>query len=154
MQEKDLLTALSPGAQLWFVPPLEASRWSKRIDWYLGFQIRRAGPHQPANFSPELHGLVESLEVDVPMMRLSKDAPLMIASEMLLPNHQTVVVPLVSGEETAMGQWAVSCHRIWLGLGQPMVRIFLPEKMTPQAFAAKWPQKEALERLEVVPALN
>lgn len=150
MQEKDLLTALSPGVQLWFIPPLEASPWSKRIDWYLGFQIRRAKPHKPANFSSELHELVESLEVDVPTMRLTKDAPLMIASEMLLPNHQTVVVPLNDSEDTSLAQWTVSCHRIWLGLGQPSARVFLPEKLSVQAFAAKWPQKDALDRLEVV----
>jgi hypothetical protein len=154
MQEKDLLTALSPGAQLWFVPPLEASHWAKRIDWYLGFQIRRAGPHQPANFSPELHNLVETLEVDVPMMRLAKEAPLMIASETLLPNHQTVVVPLaatgVSDESTAFAQWTLACHRIWQGLGQPLVRVFLPDRLSAQAFAAKWPQKDALDDLQVV----
>lgn len=149
MQEKDSLTALSPGVQLWMIPPLAHSEWSKRIDWYLGFQIRRAEPHQPAGFSKELHGLVESLEVDVPMMRLAKEAPLMIASEMLLPNHQTVVVP-VGADDSAFAQWASACHRIWMGLGKPGTRIFLPNKMTKAQFLSKWPQKDAETSLELV----
>ena len=132
------------------IPPLAHSEWSKRIDWYLGFQIRRAGPHRPANFSPELHTLVETLEVDVPMMRLSPEAPLMIASETLLPNHQTVVVPLASEDDSQFSQWAILCHRIWTGLGKPGVRIFLPNKMSRAQFLAKWPQKEAASDLEIV----
>lgn len=150
MQEKDSLTALAPGVQLWMIPPLAHSEWSKRIDWYLGFQIRRSEPHQAVVFSPEMKALVDELEVEVPPLNLSPQTPLMIASETLLPNHQTVVVPMIGGEESAVSQWVVSCHRVWSGLGKPGARVFLPNKMTKAQFLAKWPQKDSGSEIEIV----
>lgn len=151
MKEKDLLTALAPGAQLWLIPSLEVSAWARRIDWYLGFQIQRSGPHESVKLTEELKTVIENFEVDVPMVSQASvqasASPLMIASETLLPNHQTVLIPAQDDAD-----WVRGCHKVWSGLGQPLARIFLPKGMPVEKFTKLWPagHAELVSDLEVV----
>ena len=46
---------------------------------------------------------------------------LMILSKRLLPNDQTVFV-----ESPNLTEWLKQAHKIWQGLAQPAVRLFLP----------------------------
>jgi hypothetical protein len=149
MQERSALTALSPGAQLWLIPPLETSAWSKRIDWYLGFQIRRALPHRRFEFGPELRQLIDAYEDPIPRVSRTEEAPLMVASSMQLPNHQTVMIP----GSTQVAEWVRSCHRVWKGLDQPSTRVFLPLGLSPSAFKKAWPDDIGESALEIVSAL-
>lgn len=160
MKVLDAASALLPGVELWLMPPLEQSPWTRKIDWYLGFQLRRAGPHRPAQFSGELNQIVQDNEVELPaalapesLVRLSNTSPLMIASEMLLPNHQTIIVPNTdSGNRSEeLVRWAVACHKIWHRLGEPNVRVFLPEGASVAAFEKAWPPSHDHE-IEVVSA--
>jgi hypothetical protein len=144
MQDRDALTALSPGAQLWLIPSLDISAWSRRIDWYLGFQIRRARPYRRFDFGPDMRQLMEVYEEHIPKIPRTENAPLMVASSSLLPNHQTVVIP-------ESPDWVAVCHRVWKDLDEPATRVFLPPKMTRKAFEAAWP--EAGSPLEVVSPL-
>jgi hypothetical protein len=146
MQDRDALTALSPGVPLWLIPPLEVSAWSKRIDWYLGFQIRRALPYRRFDFGPDMRQLIESYEDVIPKIARTDEAPLMVASSQLLPNHQTVVIP-VSREKIT---WAETCHRVWKGLDQPATRVFLPPGLTREQFVKAWPGHEAHDSVEIV----
>jgi hypothetical protein len=145
MQDRDTLTALSPGAQLWLIPSLEVSTWSRRIDWYLGFQIRRALPHRRFEFGPDMRQLMESFEAPITKIPRTDQAPLMVASESLLPNHQTVVIP-------PSDDWVGMCHRVWKGLDEPVTRIFLPPGLTRAEFEKKWPSDAEHGSVEVVSA--
>jgi hypothetical protein len=70
----------------------------------------------------------------------------MVASSSLLPNHQTVVIPEVD-------DWVGACFRIWKGLNEPSVRVFLPPGLTRAAFEKKWPGDVAHGSVEIVSAL-
>ena len=142
----DSLSALSPGRQTWIVPDLGRSRWAQRIDWYLNFQIARAAPHQPATFAPELQDVIEKCELSVPTVRFNPAGPLMISSSDLLPNHQTIVIPVAVGE----AEWVMASHRIWIGLGRPPTRLFLPSGVSAAAFENRWPKAAHDADLELV----
>lgn len=146
MQERDALTALSPGAQLWLIPTLEVSEWSRRIDWYLGFQIRRSRPYRRFDFGPDIRQLMEAYEEPLPKIPRTDHAPLMVASTSLLPNHQTVVIP-------SEVDWVATCHRVWKGLDEPAARIFLPPGLSPADFKKKWPSGTEHGSIEIVSAL-
>lgn len=148
MQDRDALTALSPGVPLWLIPPLDVSAWSKRIDWYLGFQIRRAIPYRRVDFGADMRQLMESYEDVIPKIARTESAPLMVASSQLLPNHQIVVIP--EGGETKT--WVETCHRVWKGLDQPATRVFLPPGLTREQFVKAWPSDEGHSDLEIVSA--
>ncbi len=146
MQDRDALTALSPGAHLWLIPSIEISAWSRRIDWYLGFQIRRALPHRRFEFGPDMRQLLEAFEEPIPKISRTENLPLMVASMSLLPNHQTVVIP-------PSDDWIATCHRVWKGLDEPATRVFLPPGLTLQEFEKKWPSDVDHGSIEVVSAL-
>lgn len=145
MQNRDALTALSPGVPLWLIPPLEVSEWTQRIDWYLGFQIRRARSYRRFDFGADMRQLMESYENVVPKIPRTEDAPLMIASRQLLPNHQTVVVPSAT-DRTA---WVATCFRVWKGLDRPSARVFLPPGLSRDEFVKLWPD-QGHDEIEIV----
>lgn len=145
MTECDALSALLPGAPLWVIPALEQSTWGPRIDWYLGFQIRRALPHRRFEFSDSMRQLMEAYEEKIPKVGRTEDSPLMIASANLLPNHQTVLVPQRDSVE-----WVKSCHKVWVGMGRPTARIFLPKSIPKAFFEKTWPRADLSANIQVV----
>ncbi len=156
MQDRDALTALSPGVPLWLIPPLDVSAWSKRIDWYLGFQIRRAHPYRRFDFGPDMRQLMESYEEVIPKIARTEEAPLMVASSQMLPNRQTVVIPFAAaGAGPAAGAgvaWVETCYRVWKGLDQPATRVFLPPNLTRDQFSKAWPGDESHAAVEIISA--
>ncbi|MES2857076.1 MAG: hypothetical protein V4692_14505 [Bdellovibrionota bacterium] len=146
MKILDQLTAFTPDAQIWMIPDLENSAWTKKIDWYLNYQIQRSLPHRPASFSKDLADVIEKSEFDAPTLRLDPESPLMIACETLLPAKQAIVVPLKASE----ADWVSTCHRVWVGMGRPSVRIFLPKRITTQSFAKLWPKQDLDGSVEVL----
>lgn len=126
---------------------LDRSKWARKIDWYLNFQLTRAEPHQPVSISSELNQILEEWEVEAPpRIELPHSAPLMVASASLLPNTTTVQVPLNEKTEA----WVLSCHRIWTDLGRPSLRVFLPSSVSEAAFEKHWPSADKESGVELV----
>lgn len=138
--------ALTSGSRLWVVSDLEKSHWARKIDWYLNFQLLRAEPHRSPELSPEIKSVMERWEFDAPEISIAERAPLMVASSKLLPNTQTVMVPLSAKEEL----WVKACHRIWQDLGRPTMRVFLPEESTVEGFSKHWPKADQEAAIELV----
>jgi len=149
MKTIGLPEALSNGRTTWIVGDLEHSKWAQRLDWYLNFQMTRSEPHKPASFAPDLQEIIEKWEFEAPAVRLNPVSPLMIASPELVPNHQTVIVP-VRGPEA---EWVLACHRVWVGLGRPPARIFLPEGFRSASVESRWPKADQEGDVELVPEL-
>jgi hypothetical protein len=133
LKKLDILNALTPGADVWIVPDLGVSSWSRKIDWYLNLQLMRAEPKKPTELCSEMREVAQKWDFDVPVAPLNPLAPLMVVSDRLLPNHQTILVPV--GED---GQWPRRCHRVWLNLGRPSLRIFLPDHQGVETFTQEW----------------
>jgi hypothetical protein len=129
--------ALQAGADLWILPDLDHSEWAQKIDWYLNFQLAKAGQHSKLDQSSELQEVIEKWEFDPPSVEIAKQLPLMVASSDLLPNHSTVIIPL--GGEVKL--WPKRVFELWQKLDQPTLRVFLPKNVDAKAFASNWPGK-------------
>ncbi|HWU43037.1 MAG TPA: hypothetical protein VN132_06345, partial [Bdellovibrio sp.] len=116
------VSAFNPGADLWVVPHLEKSQWTARLDWYLNFQICRASRHKNAQTPLFVNEIIKEAELEKFYRPVSSKAPLMIASEQLLPNKWVVVLPWTEDADS----WSKEIFRIWSGLKEPMLRVFLP----------------------------
>jgi hypothetical protein len=147
LKSLDSLTALSSGCDLWIVADPSQSRWTRKIDWYLNFQLQRAQTHRSPGKSAELDRLLGSLELEAPIFELKSLAPLMVASSRLLPNRQTVLVPMPDD----LDDWVKRCHELWKSMSCPTTRVFLPESVQPEAFCSRWAAKEASGFIEIVP---
>jgi hypothetical protein len=132
--------ALAPGCELWLVADLAKSRWSRRIDWALNLQIMKAGRHETARPSDELKKILQEWDEEslfaVPTTDIS---PLLIASRAYVPAGKTVVV----GFEGDAAAWSTNCARVWNNLGQPKVRVFLPDQVNQSAFEKAWKSASA-----------
>ena len=121
--------ALSDGADLWILPALGLSEWTQALNWPLNLQITRALHHAKPEVPPELRAILSENEMNFELKTPSE--PLLIASEGLLPNRVTAVV-----DHDSFDPWLNASLKVWQGLKQPRMRIFLP------AFA-KWANVKA-----------
>lgn len=142
--------AFAPGASLWVVTDLERSSWAQKIDWYLNFQLLRAQTHRPALPGDELRSVINQWDVEAADVICAEQAPLMVPSARLLPNHAVV---LVSFADIQPKDWVKKVHATWAQLDSPSLRVFLPIGLNPTQFAAAWPGEDStLERALVVDA--
>ncbi|NQY99728.1 MAG: hypothetical protein HRT45_03545 [Bdellovibrionales bacterium] len=130
--------AFSSGAQLWITPQPEHSPWTKRIDWYLNMQMRRAEKHQHREIHSDLkQTLIENElpEFDFPA---DKSAPLLIGCQGHLPVEAIVRVPFLDKQ----ADWFDALRKIWAELERPQVRLFLPDNMNVEQVKSFWPEED------------
>lgn len=139
-------SAFNPGSDLWIVPHLEKSQWTARLDWYLNFQICKASRHKTAQTPVFVNEVVKEAELEKFYRPVSQSAPLMIASEQLLPNKWVVVLPWAND----MGAWGKEVFEIWKGLNNPALRVFLPPGQSAGTFQQSWVHHSASEEFTVV----
>ena len=130
--------ALKSGAALWVVPDALVSRWTKKLDWYLNFQIFRARRRPPIKTQDSVKSLVKDLDVlDVNVegpMKMSGQTPLLIAAQNQLPTEALVVVPWTKKTET----WLAQVVKTAESLNLHPVRLFLPDTMDAEARKETW----------------
>lgn len=126
--------AFSIGADLWILPDLPRSSWAQTVDWYVNFQLSKARLHTPAKFSPELQDLVDRHSSEVFRIEVHPKAPLFLATEKLLPNRETVVLPYEESLET----WLDKAVAVWKRLNSPPLRVFLPDETASSEFVKLW----------------
>lgn len=137
LQTRDESSAFAPGCDVWIVSEPESSIWTRKIDWYLNFQIMKASLHVMPSVSAQLRSISAANEFELDEgATQSRTAPLMIASSRLVPAAKTVVVRF-GGDLSA---WVSSCHKVWQSLQAPRTRIFLPDGVGSERFSAAWPK--------------
>lgn len=139
-------SALNPGSDLWIVPDLEKSHWTTRLDWYLNFQLCKSSRHITPNLPSFVTEVLEETELEKRVFPISSNAPLMIASEELLPNKWVVVLPW-NGDLT---KWTSSIFDIWQNLKEPSLRVFLPPGQSTGNLQAAWHTHHTFEDFTVV----
>ena len=127
-------TALTPGADLWILPNKTHSFWTKRLDWYLNFQISKPHPHP--QISSQQRRQLQEWELPLVTTSLKVDL-LMIASDNLLPNKQTVILPFI---QKKWATWIQQAHHISINLKSPTLRLFLPDHYSFLDIKEKWPK--------------
>ena len=127
-------SALTSGAELWIVPDPEHSGWTRRIDWYLNFQLAQSLGFEQTPPSKELISLTTELEIPIPTIEVSKNAPTLVSSSHFLPNQNTVVLPFAGD----LKDWLQKIATIWSSLGNPSLRIFAPQNTSTHEVKPKW----------------
>jgi hypothetical protein len=126
-------TAFNPGSQIWFVPDLHVSSWTRELDWYLGFQLFHSLSFQPKSVPEKLNEIIAENPISIPQRRSTSGGVLALAISDQLPAENLVVVSEVEQED-----WLATCHRIWTKANSPMCRLFLPAAMSPQHVERVW----------------
>lgn len=142
--------AMGVGSELWITPNPEVSPWTRKIDWYLNFQMARAYHHEGLKISPELENILKENEVQWNPSTHKREA-LMVATQLRLPATQVVLIPLKSDSATDKENWIESVKKIWEGLGSPRLRIFLPLVLKESEFLSLWPEGGMKSDLTFVP---
>ncbi len=130
--------AFGQGADLWVVPDPQKSPWTRKIDWYLNLQIRRAKNHQPQKISTQLEEILQANELNLPDFNINGNTPLLVNSHNHLPTRSVLHVPMTKKVE----DWVSECHKIWRQLSEPTVRFFLPEEISEDIFENQWPKDQ------------
>ncbi|MEK2687972.1 hypothetical protein [Bdellovibrio sp. GT3] len=138
--------ALNPGSDLWVVPQLGKSQWTGKLDWYLNFQLCKSSRHNSANVPVFLNEVIKETEMQKFYRPVANSAPMMIATESLLPNRWVVVVPW----DDNLGSWCESISQVWSGLQQPTLRVFLPPGQSTGNFQQAWSKLQSFQDLTVV----
>lgn len=139
-------SALNPGSDLWIVPDLPKSQWTAKLDWYLNFQICKSSRHKAPELPEFISEVLAETELEKPQTPTDEMAPLLIASQTLLPNKWVVVLPW-NGDMTA---WIQKSFEIWQNLKQPSLRIFLPPGQNAGNLQRAWQSEHGLQDFTVV----
>ncbi|MCB0361806.1 MAG: hypothetical protein KDD35_03755 [Bdellovibrionales bacterium] len=148
IQKLSQASAFGVGASLWVLPPLQLSAWTRKLDWYLNFQISRANSHPTPKLSPTLNEIVERNGIySLPLAKSKpEEQPLLISSHTHLPNRMTLILPPFA-EGSA---WIHSCHDYWDKLGRMSARFFLPATLTIDQFVKDWPEPQSSIEISLV----
>lgn len=146
MNVLSLASAFNPGSDLWIVPDFQSCRWTRKIDWYLNFQIIKNQRH----LSPETRNFTKLIQREAGLesyeQSLPKNAPLMITSEAFFPNKWVVLVPTSPN----FGAWVREVSGIWENLKHPTLRVFLPTGQNAGSFHKEWQKHHSFEDFTLV----
>ena len=147
--------ALGSGAQLWILPEISNCSWAKKIDWYLNLQLSKAHLYSPANTSENIKDILKANDWDEPDIKTKDHAFLMVASEGHLPSQQIVRVahqPFAKSKDP-LQSWIDDISAVWENLGNPSLRIFLPDNYSAEEFLTKWkPAQSRKTDITIVPS--
>jgi len=140
--------SLKPGCPLWFVAQPTVSQLSRKIDWYLNFQIMKSECRIAKTASVELEQIEEAWGIERPDLSVASPAPVLIPSHAYFPNKQIVILPF----DGAGDHWAEAIQNTARGLKETRIRIFLPDALTSEEFKRSWPKKNSafIEEIELV----
>lgn len=139
-------SAYNPGHDLWILPESHRSRWVLRLDWYLNFQMTKASRHQSLGLSHALLDLLNRTELPIPEVEMNSESPLLVSTDGLLPTRWLAQV----GPSENLEAWSRKIQQLWLGLGRPSFRLFLPTGLSAGAFSEVWSRVETHEEYGVV----
>ena len=116
-------SALSSGSTLWVLSDPKNSGFSRKIDFYLNFQMARAEHHrQPAPPKRLQEILTENQMEELLESKIPSPQHYIVATKRALPCSQIVFIPFKGSAE----QWIQSVLSVWAKLGSPTLRIFVP----------------------------
>ena len=126
-------TAFTPGSDLWIFPDKKTSFWTKKIDWYLNFQISKPFPHIALSDQQ-----IKQLNKEWGFTYFALDGEnktLMIGSKNFLPNTKTVILPFVRED---LKSWLYKAYKVWKGINCPTLRLFLPDNQHHTNIKDRW----------------
>ncbi|MFN7453348.1 MAG: hypothetical protein ACK5RO_01680 [Pseudobdellovibrionaceae bacterium] len=139
------INAHNPGHDLWILPLNSRNSSALRVDWLMNFQRARAETYTPERIDSELAELLK--ETDLPFYEnRTPETPLMIAPRSSLSARWIVYFDFADMTPELSRQ----VEQVWISLGKPSLRIFLPESVTSQEFQRKWNQLSQIKDYSLV----
>lgn len=135
--------AFSEGSHLWCIPSIESSSWGQKLDWLLNFQISRANAWTKPQLTKEQRDQLVVYGVQFQELALPEPRPLLLSAIRHLPAQW-----VLCQQSVELDPWLQGLQKVWLDLGQPSLRIFLPKGTatdTPSALMKSWKGNESLE---------
>ena len=126
--------AYNPGADLWIVPNFENSKISINIDWYNNFLLGKTSRRTTQNLSAELENVIAETELKLNSPKAPTKSPIMIASDLSLPNRWTVMLAF----DQDIRSWCKEIQKLYFDLKKPSMRIFLPSNLGINEFMEAW----------------
>lgn len=126
--------AFSAGASLWILPTATQSVWARKLDWYLNFIAAHALLHRPPEISQGMRDMLKEIGLAEPSTEANNQRPLLIRASHRLPTTQLVEVNYADDAKA----WISAAVEVWLGLGKPAVRVFLPPKLSQSEAEKLW----------------
>lgn len=128
--------AFTEGAELWLVSDPEHSPWNHKIDWYLGFWLRRHNLNQKTPTpDPKMQALLKKYQLPHHLSLLNKPQPFLLESSSKLPNLWTIELVYTT-------KWLQKVHSIWENLNCPSLRIFIPTTIKPEEVKQQWVKQD------------
>lgn len=131
--------AFTVGAELWLVPDVGHSHWTRKIDWYLNFQMLRASAHSAPVVAPQLLELLKDEGLAAPTASSQLLAPLMISTAHRLPARYAVHLPYQGN----LRDWLKRVAQIWHHMRHPSTRLFLPTGVNFSECQAAWGEPDS-----------
>ena len=128
--------AFEEGANLWFVPDLQVSSWTREIDWYLGFQIFKASLYHTRPIPEPLTRILNDHDLRSTFTPSSQQSVLALAVADRLPTDNVILISSDDGKD-----WLNRCAKVWQKAQKTSARLFLPAFLAPHEVETFW--KEA-----------
>lgn len=127
------LSALSPGADIWFCPDLLNSHWTQELDWHLNHQIRKGVAHKTQLLDAKVKGLLYENQMHWTDVQAANEN-LMVACSFQLPSRWVILLPW----NGMLQKWVQAVFQHWEKLGKPSARVFLPQNIAMADFSREW----------------
>ncbi len=121
-QKLSQAAALSPGSDLWIFAQPRISAFSRKIDFYLNFQMAKAEQREFPSLSKKLKEIIEQNDLGELLKPIPTPNTILISAQTQLPCTQVVVINEVGNKEN----YIEAVFDIWKKLGKPSVRVFMP----------------------------
>lgn len=126
----------TPGADLWIAPDHPNSLFTKKLDWYLNFQLIKSSQKSSPKLSPTLCEILKSESLPEPQVNLEAYPPLLIPTSGRLPAQFVVFIP----NQGDFKLWLSKALLAWKQLNQLPTRVFLPPGLSLEQCQLEWKQ--------------
>ena len=137
--------AFIKGSDLWVISDIQSSKWTKKINWYLNFQIYKLKSVKQLNRDQMAY--LSDAGFDFKNIK-AKTGSILISSDKLLTNKKTLIIPFNN-----LKKWLSMAKACWDGLGRPSVRFFTPDKANADDILTHLEQDGFDVPVHVVPSL-
>ena|GEM_PF-3277409 len=118
------------GSEFWVAADKAHSSWAHKLDWYINFLIAKVSQVKRQELSPELQTILSEEQIEAPKNIHFEKPNLYLATRQFLPNQALMIIPYFENNIP----WLEELERVWLDLGKPSLRVFLPKGMQKESF--------------------
>lgn len=114
--------AFTTGATLWITSDLNTSSWTRKINWYLNFQIFKF--KKAKELSESQLALLDEADFEFKNIKSGSNS-LLVFSKELLTNEKTLLI-----EFSDIASWVSTAKKYWENLNKPSLRFFTPDSVS------------------------